>query len=288
MSSRLSVALIVFAVLPVGILPVAAGESKPIELNTIMMESTFKLQGPNAVGTAFILGRPYPKDLSTLRYVLVTAAHVLEEMQGEYVIVHFRRKQEGQDWERIPYRVRIRSHTLPLWTKHPDADIAVMYITVPDGVLSKLVPTTLLADDKILSKFEVHPGDELNCLGYPFGAESNTVGFPILRSGKIASYPLLPTRETKGFLFDFQVFRGNSGGPVYFVQSGRTYGGSTHLGSTIQFLIGLVSRERFITEEIVELLGKREQRHPLGLAEVVHASLIKEAINLLPPPDQVP
>lgn len=288
MSSRLSVALIVFAVLPVGILPVAAEESKPIELNTIMMESTFKLEGPNSVGTVFVLGRPYPNEPTKLRYVLVTAAHVLEDVQGEYAIIVMRKKQEQHKWERFPVRIRIRSLDLPLWMKHPDADVAVMYIRVPEGVIERLVPTTFLADDEVLSKFEIHPGDKLNCLGYPFRAESNAAGFPILRSGQIASYPLLPTLETKVFLFDFLVFPGNSGGPVYFVQSGRTYGGTTHLGATFQFITGLVSRETIATKEIDEFYGKRKQRLSLGLAEVVHASLIKEAINLLPPPDQVP
>ena len=69
----------------------------------------------------------------------------------------------------------------------------------------------LLADDEMLSLFEANPGEELTALGYPLGAESNSAGFAILRSGKIASYPLLPTEATQKFLFDFAIFPGNSG-----------------------------------------------------------------------------
>ena len=79
------------------------------------------------------------------------------------------------------------------WTRHPQADVAAMYIRLPVDVLPSILPTTLLAEDEGLKAYGLHPGDELNCLGYPLGAESNPSGFPILRSGKIASYPLLPT-----------------------------------------------------------------------------------------------
>lgn len=265
----------------------AQEKQRTVELNTILMESTFKIEGRNAIGTGFVLGRPYLKEPKKLRYVLVTAAHIFEENIGEHVIVHMRRKLDSSRWERLPRRIRIRANGQPLWTRHPEADVAVMYLPMPEGTIKTLVPTTLLADDETLAKFEFHPGDELHCLGYPLGAESNQAGFPILRSGKIASYPLLPTKETKTFLFDFRVFRGNSGGPVFLVHSGRTYGGAMHIG-TIQLIIGLVSKEKIWTEEIPELYGSRQQIHTLGLGEVVHASLIKEALELLPAPDDLP
>ncbi len=87
------------------------------------------------------------------------------------------------------------------------------------------------------------------------------------------------------FLFDFEVFEGNSGGPVYFHESNRYFGGSTHLGQTIVLLMGLVTSQQQFTQEIVEPFGRREQKYPLALANVVHASLIKETIELLPNPE---
>jgi len=86
--------------------------------------------------------------------------------------------------------------------RHPDeaVDVAVMYTLLPRDIDILLLSTAMLADDEVLKKFEIHLGDELICLGYPLGAEATEAGFPILRSGKIVSYPLIPTKQTKTFL----------------------------------------------------------------------------------------
>jgi S1-C subfamily serine protease len=147
-----------------------------------------------------------------------------------------------------------------------------------------LLPSALLADDKILAEYGVHPGDEAMCLGFPLGAVSSEAGFPVLRSGKIASYPLIPTDETKTFLYDFPVFQGNSGGPVYMTSPNRVYGGATHVGVT-QMLLGIVIQEEFVTQSIKELYSSTERRYPLGLAIVAHAKFVQEAIAMLPDPD---
>jgi S1-C subfamily serine protease len=265
--------------------------AKDEELNTALMESTFKIEGRNAqgqptIGTAFIMGRPYPNQPLKARYVLITAAHVLEEMQGETALLHLRTKADDGSWTRAPFPLPIRTNNQALWRKHPDADVAVMYVRLPHNSIPVL-PTGLLADDTILSDFEIHPGDELQCLGYPLGMEANTEGFPVLRSGKIASYPLLPTDRLKTFLFDFRVFKGNSGGPVYFVESTRTYGGVTHM-ETIHFIIGLVSGESLVQQQISGPYSEEMRQFQLGLAVVVHASLLKQAVNLLPSPETLP
>jgi hypothetical protein len=142
---------------------------------------------------------------------------------------------------------------------------------------------------KSYEKYEIHPGDELFCLGYPLGAEANPQGFAILRSGKIASFPLTPAKAVKSFLYDFEVFGGNSGGPVYFVDKSRTYGGTTHLGETICSVVGLVSEERFQPRQSVKLLEDgsdqtryevTEKREKLKLAVVVPAQFIKETLDI--------
>ena len=111
-----------------------------------------------------------------------------------------------------------------------------------DGFESPKWAQDLLARDEELAQFDVHPGDELNCLGFPLGATAD-YGFPILRSGKIASYPLVPAKTHKNWLFDFQVFPGNSGGPTYFIDRHRSYGGTTMIGQTIQLVVGLVTSQ---------------------------------------------
>lgn len=266
------------------------------ELNTVLMESTFRIEGRNAqnqptMGTAFVMGRPYASDVTNMsgkgRYVLITAGHVLEEMQGDSALLHVRQKMNNASWSRASITIPIRANGHPLWTKHPSADVAVMYVKLPDSAGIPLLSTDLLADDKMLSEYSIHPGDTLECLGYPFGMESSDAGFPILRSGKIASYPLLPTALTKTFLLDFMVFKGNSGGPVYMVESTRTYGQATHLG-TVYFIAGIVTEEKSFSEQFVGQYSAEVHQYQLGLAVVVHASLIKEAIDMLPSPEKLP
>jgi S1-C subfamily serine protease len=105
-----------------------------------------------------------------------------------------------------------------------------MYVRLPTTADIDFLPMTVLASDKELEELEIHPGDRLFSLGFPLGVEANEAGFPILRSGNIASFPLLPTSKTKTFLFDFAVFGGNSGGPVYFEDVNRRYRSSIKLG----------------------------------------------------------
>jgi hypothetical protein len=273
-----------------------AGSQDNTELNTVLMESTFRIEGRNvqnqsAMGTAFVMGRPCPSGTSNMagkgRYVLITAAHVLQDIQGDTATLYLRQKVNETDWVRLPITVPIRMQGQPLWTKHPDADVAVMYVRLPEAAGIPLLSTDLLADDKMLSEYGIHPGDNLECLGYPFGMESSDAGFPVLRSGKIASFPLLPTARTKTFLLDFLVFKGNSGGPVYMVESTRTYKQSTHLG-TIYFIAGIVTEERSFSEQFIGQYSAEMHQYQLGLAVVVHASLIKEAIYMLPSPETLP
>src|SRR5438874_2107144 len=62
--------------------------SKSTELNTLLMKSTFLIEGEAsarqiAYGTAFIIGRPLKRDDTRAAFVLVTAKHVLESIVSE-------------------------------------------------------------------------------------------------------------------------------------------------------------------------------------------------------------
>ena len=256
------------------------------DINTVMMQATCKIEAPGTLGTGFILGKPDPNNPPKAFYTLITAAHVLEAVQGDTIVLVLRQEQDDGNWKRIEVPVKIKVNGQPLWTKHPDVDAAAMFVHLPKNTIKSLLTTNFLMDDQSLDKYEIHPGEEILCLGYPFGAEANAEGFPILRSGRIASYPLTPTRMTKTFLFDFTVFRGNSGGPVYFVKENPSYGGGVYLGQTIQGILGIVIRERSITQKIQQLYERKETITPLQLAEVIHASFIKELIDLLSIPEK--
>jgi hypothetical protein len=49
----------------------------------------------------------------------------------------------------------------------------------------------------------------------------------------------------------------------------------------VKLLVGLVAAQRFLDEELKMIYGTTTLRHRLGLAIVVHASFIKETIELL-------
>jgi len=241
------------------------------------MRSTFKIQGQTSGGTGFILGKPLAADPKRGFYVLITAAHVLEQIKEDTAILHLRRSVDT-GFTRLATPIKIRKLGTPLWRKHPDVDVAAMALSLPSDADIALVSTAMLANDDMLRRFEVHPGDELLVLGFPYMAEANEAGFPILRSGRIASYPLTPTKETKSFLLDFNVFRGNSGGPVFMHHENRIYGSATNIGVT-HFIAGLVSQEQNVSERIKSLTEELIRTHRLALGVVIHASFIEELLR---------
>lgn len=253
-------------------------ENEYFEINTQLMEATFEIVGPSAKqvgatsgGTVFLMGKPVSDNRAS--YVLITASHVLEEITGDTAKMLFHWRNDDGSYGQGDYEFAIRQNGKALFVKHKEVDVAAMYMQMPTKFQKvKLLPTNLIGTDEWLQKYEIHPGDELICLGYPLFATGQH-GFPILRSGKIASYPLLPAKDQKNWLFDFRIFPGNSGGPVYFADRNRMYGGATHIGETIQFLAGL------ITQQINSTIFKDKD---LSLGVVIPAVFISETLDLLP------
>jgi hypothetical protein len=247
-----------------------------LEINTHLMETTFQIFGPTGKpgeitgGTVFILGKQ--KRETGAYFVMISAAHVFDDIKGDKGTINFRLKREGGTYATVPYEIPLRDQGKPLYVKHPEVDVAALYVKMPTAFKAPLVPIGLLATDEWLTRFELHPGDELFCLGYPLFASSEH-GFPILRSGKIASYPLVPAKEHKNWLFDFRIFKGNSGGPVYFVDRNRLYGNERHDGETIQMLVGLVTSQ---------LSSALVNNTDLQIGVIIPAVFITETLNLLP------
>jgi hypothetical protein len=257
--------------------------SQETDLNVLLMQSTFFVVGPSKdhpggteSGTAFLLVRPFDKKEGG-RWVLVTAAHIFNAWDGDTAKILLRTKSNGGDWQPVVALMKIRDNKgQALWQTLPRSDVAVMYVSWPGAAQPKTpLSASLLADDDMLTKDGVVPGVELKILGYPLGNMGNAAGFPILRTGVIASYPLLPTSTTRTFFVDFRVFKGNSGGPVYFAQP--VVKGSSYVCCPPQFIAGVVSEETVLEGPYAET--------QLSLAKVVHASLIKAALELLPAPD---
>lgn len=235
---------------------------------TVMVEQASE-PGRRTVGSGFLVtstgadGRP--------RTILVTAHHVFAEMPKDRASVGLRELQADGRWRFAPVSVRIReTDGGPAWTRHPTQDIAA--IELPQGVTSAGVPAAELPGAKALETLGVGPGDEVLILGYPHGVAANAAGFPILRSGWVASYPLSPADRYPTYMVDFNVFAGNSGGPVY-VRSKRGTG-MTIVGVLTQqanfegerLAIGNVTQADFISETISLLDG--EPADVIGAANV--------------------
>jgi S1-C subfamily serine protease len=259
-----------------------SGPRSDIELSTLLMNSTFMLMGESkekgrlSFGTGFVLCHPSKRNPEFNNYVLVTAAHVLESFEGQKAFIFLRKQKEDGSYEKGRFHFSIRDESgKSLWIHHPDPeiDVAVQLINLPTDAKFSLISTKLLGDAVIFAKYEIHPGDDLIALGFPLGVESPMGGFPILRSGKIASYPLSPLKKLKKILFDFQIYPGNSGGPVYFIQTNRYYGGVLHPEETIHFIVGMVSKQT---------LSPYYNNQPIYLAEIIPAQFIIETIGLLP------
>jgi hypothetical protein len=255
-----------------------------VDLHENMMNSTFKIEGEGSLGACFIVFRPSETRPEGGYHVLVTAAHVLEGMKGDTAKVHLRKRTSDTTFERLIHNLQIRNNGVPLWYRNPDSDVAVMYINTPSDAYVSPGSLPVFATDQVLKDYKVGPGYELFALGFPFGAECNDAGFPILRSGSIASYPILPTQETRTFLFDLEVRKGNSGGPVYIADTARIIPSEGANIKWINMIAGLVSQEKAITQEVQSPYRTTREEFPLNVAVVVHGSVIRETIEKLPWP----
>ncbi|WP_292053156.1 MULTISPECIES: trypsin-like serine peptidase [unclassified Brevundimonas] len=222
--------------------------------------------GRRKVGTGVLINAP--RIDGTPRILLVTADHVFAVMPHQKARFGWRNAEADGNWRYAPAEVDIRSEAGdPLWTKHPEQDVAVMEITAPEAFARAAIPVGWLADSHTFDQWRMGPGDELFALGYPHGLSANRAGFPILRSGRISSWPLTPIQHFPTFLLDFNVSQGNSGGPVFWVPAATRRPGVPVPDHP--FIAGLL---------IKEVQGEGEG---IELGVVAHAQYIHETIALL-------
>lgn len=279
---------------------VAEGAENQLDINTHLMQSTFRILGPSgekgpmgqelaAVGTCFVVFKPLKgeddsKDSWKGTPVLVTAAHVLDNIVGNEATLELREKLPTGKWQIAPVKLQLKkSDGSATYVKHGKLDIAVMYLTenVDSTAFEKLknippISWKILGGDDVFTLLKLHPGSALFCLGYPLGLTSSAEGFPILRGGLIASYPLEPAREIEHFEFDFEVYGGNSGGPVYYYEPGFEAEPNILFAmkkGVSMSLIGLVIQEYY---------ADSAKTIPLKFGRVLNSCLIMDTIKLLP------
>ena len=260
------------------------------DVATVLMRSTFKIEGPsavpgkNSVGTVFLISNSTTTDKSVGQPVLVTAHHVLDEIKGDISIVYFTQKQPDGSFKKMSYQLQIRNKGINLWTKHPTADIATMLFLLPTtfrDTIDDVVSSALLARDADLEKEDLQPGEELSCLGYPFGIESNAAGFPILRSGKIASFPVYPSKIAPQILLDIRIFGGNSGGPVFFDYTNRRRFGTGLNYHEWRGIAGVLVQDISYEQTSEGYFGSSMRRDPIGIAVVIPAQFVIDTIDIM-------
>lgn len=274
-------ALLAGAFVAIGVSQVVAerAPSPSHELNTLLMHATFRIIGPSkseegktTFGTVFVMALPKKDNPSQGSIIIVTAAHVLKDIKGDTATLAVRKPNADATYTPFDAKIAIRKNDVPLYVTHPTADVAVMYANLPDEVPITGVTPEVLADDKRLEGIDMHPGDEIEVLGFPL-ASMLPGAFPILRSARLASYPLTPMKSVREYYLDLFLYAGNSGGPAYFTFMHRIYKGGIHLGIE-QGILGLVIQEgHSVLPEVAD--------KPLNLGVIVPAGFIRETIDLL-------
>jgi S1-C subfamily serine protease len=229
-----------------------------------LIAATVELEQPlgadtRTVGTGFLVSDPTPDGRP--RVVLITADHVFERMKGDQATVGYRLQGKDGSWTFAPQQITIRAAGRPLWLRHPVRDVAAIRITAPPAFAQAAIPIAWLGGDDALDRARLAPGEELMTLGFPQGLSANAAGFPILRAGRVASYPLGPSRAFPTFLLDFRVYPGNSGGPVYVQASPGGEGEPVIAGLLTQQVevdqenlgIGIVTQAQFIRDTLAML-----------------------------------
>ncbi len=253
---------------------VSGAAAEAPNLRTQIVLATYRLEHPKTSATAFAIRRPDAADQDGGQLLLVTAAHVLEKMEGEKAKLVLRRQDSSGQWEAAPVDVAIRDGDKPLWKKHPKHDVAVLRFPSPQHTVDS-IPLAALANAQDWKAAAVEPGALVRCVGFPHAAQfkPSPAGFPLTRLGCVASYPLTPFEKHATFLVDYNTFEGDSGGPVYLQYS--------HDDHAQVKILGLVHGQHMLDERYELVYQQGLIRKRLGLAIVVNSQAILETIESL-------
>ena len=258
---------------PPPIVPVPAPPATTVaqDLTLAMEQATVLVAEPPGPGlrtnaTGFLVNDPLPDGAP--RIVLVTAEHALERIPEDRVRVGLHTHKADGSWGYTAALLPLRDGTQPLWTRHPQRDIAVLTVQVPPEVARQAIPLAWLADAETFARYDIQPGVEMSTLGFPEGLGSSPLMFPILRTGRVASYPLGPLNVEATFLVDLSVFNGNSGGPVFLARRRSDAPGAPP--------------DPIVTGVLTQQITPGGEH--LGLGMVTYAVFVREALLLLDKP----
>jgi len=229
------------------------------------MRASFRLTDGGTSGTCFVVRGDEGA-------ILVTAAHVMNDMKRDVCRLILRTRKEDGSYERTETPVRIRIDGKPQWRQHATADLAVMKFAFPSGVDIKPFELSQVNSRKLLEAKHVTVGDNCFVPCFPVKIEADAAGWPVLRRGSIASYPLRGASRASTFLLDYNNFGGDSGAAVVTRPTGPGAPES-------QIVIGVVVGNHRQTDRTRTTYEERTTHHPLNLAICVHAYLIHELLS---------
>ena len=238
-----------------------------------LLHATMKIQQGNTVATCFLVDDGKPETP-----ILVTAAHVVESLQGPEAQLVVRRRVSPGTYEKQVMPISVGTNESKRWRRHPTEDVAALRIELPEGSPQ---PATLdrqaLVGQAEWDESSIVAGQTVHFLGYPHRDEASPSGFPILRHGSIASFPLQPFAAVRQMLVGGEVYEGDSGGPVFLQRPSEV---DVRWGNGPK-IVGIVSGQRMIDEEVRMLQGVMKLRHRFALANVIMSPAIVATIESL-------
>lgn len=234
-----------------------------------MMQATFRLTDGRTSGTAWLVSVP-SKTSDSSKTVVVTAAHVFQNLNGEKATLILRKKKDDGSYERLQHNLSIRQKTKILWKQHSQFDIAAIQIVLPDEADVLPIPLNKLTDRQ--SALDTIPPAQ-RCLipTFPAQMEGNRAGWPILRNATVASFPNFPINRHPQFILDFNAFGGDSGAPVVLNPDNKD--------SKLRLrVVGMVIGQHRQTDRTITPNEERTVHTSLGLGIAVHAAFIRETI----------
>ncbi len=231
------------------------------------LRATVRVTANGKSGTGFFVTIPPVADNELTRTVLITAAHVVEEVPGAKVVLILRKADAEGGFVRHEHEITIKDGDRKLWVRHPDADIAVMGVTLPDGIDIHPFSLSQVAEVRHLEERVVRVGQDVVIPCFPAQVEANPAGWPVLRKGSVASHPLTPLARTPTIFVDYSHFGGDSGAPVVASVDGEP------------LVVGLVFAMLRQTDKTSAAFEERTTHMPLGLGISVQAPLIRQTIE---------
>lgn len=245
-----------------------AGNGNSAEPLEDAVRGTVRITEGSSSATAFIVDLDSAAEKEK-RFALVSAAHVFQEMEEATCTVHFRIADEKGGFARRETELRVREEDEPLWIRHPTADVAAIFLVLPEKVDVEPFRIERIASEELFDSKKIHVGQEVYIPCFPAKIESNDAGFPILRKGSIASYPLNRPTVGDSILIDYSHFGGDSGAPVTAIIGGEPV------------VIGLATAMLRQMDTVSTEFEERTTHTPLGLATAVRSVLILETLEKL-------